>query len=417
MALRVDGRVVRRTAPRVAWELHYGPLPAGRRIAHRCRRPLCVRPDHLYLVRGRFAQEHVAGMPAPTLATPARRNGHFATGRLACGRTWWTRQRVLDGLRRFVEDTGQTPIASPRYARLARSRARSPRRRRYPSAYAILRHFPTLRSAWEAIGVPIADRRWATWSPAEDWYVREALGVLSTATVAADLGRGEAAVHAHAHRLGLHVTDVWGWPLQRVARAGMVGEYLLRGYVDRGELPVFKGAKNLYVDPGDLLVVQEIDWAHPPAVLAAAVRRSLRERLIHILRGRDWRAARPHRPRPARPPTGKVSHRLGARLPRPRTLVPGVHVRVVGVVPAMPQCQGREGRVERVYWSVHPRQHEPAPQWRALVVFAKHRRRRPGATIGYALPAAALQLIVGPVTAPVAVPVDTGSPDRGSRPT
>ncbi len=210
LAVRDGGRVVRRTAPRVSWELHYGPLPAGRRIAHRCRRPICVRPDHLYLVRGRLAREHVKGTPAPTLATPARRNGHFATGRLARGRTWWTRQRVLAGLRRFVEDTGQTPIASPRYARLARSRARSPRRRRYPSAYAILRHFPTLRAAWEAVGVTIADRRRAAWSPAEDWYVREALGVLSTATIAVDLGRGEAAVHAHAHLLGLHVTDVWG---------------------------------------------------------------------------------------------------------------------------------------------------------------------------------------------------------------
>jgi len=183
------------------------------------------------------------GTPAPTLATPARRNGHFATGRLARGRAWWTRQRVLAGLRRFVEDTGQTPIAGPRYARLARSRARSPRRRRYPSAYAILRHFPRLRAAWEAIGVPIANRRRAAWSDADDWYVREALGVLPNATIAADLGRGEAAVHARAHLLGLHVTDVWGWPLQRVARAGAVGEYLLRGYVDRGELPVFKGAK------------------------------------------------------------------------------------------------------------------------------------------------------------------------------
>src|SRR5579859_5855797 len=49
--VRQDGRVRRMTAAQVAWELHVGPIPAGRRVWRRCRRSACVRPDHLLLVR------------------------------------------------------------------------------------------------------------------------------------------------------------------------------------------------------------------------------------------------------------------------------------------------------------------------------------------------------------------------------
>jgi len=51
LPVREQGRVRRMTAAQVAWELHVGPIPAGRRVWRRCRRPACVRPDHLLLVR------------------------------------------------------------------------------------------------------------------------------------------------------------------------------------------------------------------------------------------------------------------------------------------------------------------------------------------------------------------------------
>lgn len=38
-----------RAAHRVAWELANGPIPDGMFILHRCDRPTCVRPDHLFL--------------------------------------------------------------------------------------------------------------------------------------------------------------------------------------------------------------------------------------------------------------------------------------------------------------------------------------------------------------------------------
>lgn len=33
----------------VSWEIHYGPVPAGRFVLHHCDNPPCSRPDHLWL--------------------------------------------------------------------------------------------------------------------------------------------------------------------------------------------------------------------------------------------------------------------------------------------------------------------------------------------------------------------------------
>ncbi len=36
-------------AHRVSWEIAYGAIPPGMHVLHRCDRPACVRPDHLFL--------------------------------------------------------------------------------------------------------------------------------------------------------------------------------------------------------------------------------------------------------------------------------------------------------------------------------------------------------------------------------
>ena len=224
--VREQGRVRRMTAAQVAWELHVGPIPAGRRVWRRCRRPACVRPDHLVLVRRgqpSLINDRATGAQTETPVRAAGR-GHSLSGRADGRRAWWTRERVLTGLVAFHAATGQAP----------------------------------------------------------------------TTSIAVTLRRGEAAVRTRARKLGLHVGLAHGWPLLRVARTAGISEYVLRDYVDRGEIPVFKGAKHVYLDPADLPAVKEIDCQHLPSELESAVLRSLRWRLVRILAGQDWRTMQPH---------------------------------------------------------------------------------------------------------------------------
>jgi hypothetical protein len=282
MPVRQDGRVQHLTAAHVAWQLHVGPIPPGRRLWRCCRRPACVRPDHLVLVR------RAQSSRTPPSEADAAPDLHRAT-RLDFRRTRWTRERVLAGLMTFHRATGQAPTTSRGWATLIQRVG--PRQPRVPTAYAVLRHFANFRAAWTAAGIRLADARWAPWTDDDDRYLKSHLGVQSTAALAIALGRGEDAVRARARKFGLRVGNARGWPIQRVARTAGVSERVLRAHIRRGELPAFKGAKHVYLDPADLTVVTEIDWQHPPAELEAAALHSLRQRLAMLLASRTRGAA------------------------------------------------------------------------------------------------------------------------------
>ena len=215
-------------------------------------------------------------------------------------------------------------------------------RRPYPSLYAVLRHFETFRQAWAAAGIEVG-RRQESWSELEDWYLREGAGLISRSELARDLHRTPDAVHRRLYDLGLHSYQRWGWTLHHVERVAQVPRHRLQTYLDRGDLPCLRGSKCVYVDPGDLIVVSEIDWQNPPPELEQAALQAWRERLVKVLAGQDWRVGRPFRAQPLR----RTDRRWGPRLiqpgPKPIDLTAGDRVEVIAPVPGRPYCLGRRG--------------------------------------------------------------------------
>lgn len=82
-------------------------------------------------------------------------------GRVKLKPSWWTKERVLLGLQRFHQEMGDAPTGRMAYGRLVRASegGRQGAHRRYPSEYAILRHWPSMGEAWRAAGIEVYGER------------------------------------------------------------------------------------------------------------------------------------------------------------------------------------------------------------------------------------------------------------------
>lgn len=198
---------------------------------------------------------------------------------------WWTRERVVAALARFYRQFGVAVTSQYEWETLTRGLPKGPGGL-YPSSGAIYTHFRSFRQAWDAVGVPV-DRLHEDWTETEDWYLREAAGIISRDEIARDLRRTPGAVHRRLYDLGLHSYKLHGWSLSRIGQVAGFPSWRLWKYVKRGLVRVRRGSKCCYVDPADLLVVREIDWQKPPPELEAAARHSLLGQLVAILRTKE----------------------------------------------------------------------------------------------------------------------------------
>lgn len=100
--LRVGSRLER--VHRLAWELTYGPIPAGLDVLHHCDNPPCRRPDHLFLGTAvENSQDMWNKGRHPIVSMAGSRNGN---SRL-------TEPQVIE-LRQLWADGGQTKMALAR---------------------------------------------------------------------------------------------------------------------------------------------------------------------------------------------------------------------------------------------------------------------------------------------------------------
>jgi hypothetical protein len=230
------------------------------------------------------------------------------------------------------------------------------------------------------------------WRPIEDWFIVESVGLLPRAEVVSIMeesgcGRTDAAIKRRLYDLGVNTYNRWGWTISRVERVLGVSGETIRKHLAHGLLPYYRSHKCIYIDPADLLVIEEYNWKkkrHPPE-LDKAVRASLMLRLCYALLGYDWRRYALHRARPehefyaAR--AAATKHRALPALPRPRpnkiqvghwvTINEWWRFRTPG-------ARERKGEVKAVYWSgrtVPATQKSPErrPCWMAKVELPKLR--------------------------------------------
>lgn len=290
------------------------------------------------------------------------------TGRSG-NRVWWTRERVLLGLERLYQDIGYCPTSTEDYQRHtqytgrdpAGRRSQAPHHQRYPSFYGVLKFFRTFREAWAAAGHDEVDRSWEEWTPMEDWFVLESVGILPRSEVAEILKRSGPAIKRRLYDLGdIRSYNRWGITLTHAAVLMKLSFSVLRKYFDLGIIPYFKGVKLYYLNPADLLKVEEFDWASDvDPELDQLVRRAVAQRICKMLKfGVEWRdheVYKFHKIKEryqGRIKNPRKSALLGHVPPPPNDLAVGDWVKTTGPVRSMIASIGtRLGRIDTIWYS------------------------------------------------------------------
>lgn len=157
-------------------------------------------------------------------------NYGFGHGRPAgeAGRTFWTEQRVLAGLRDFMaSNPGRLPNSDHEYSRLKKGHME------WPTAEKVLHFWGTMANAWAAAGAPKSryTRKWNEWTQAEDDYLLEHAGEQTLKVIARAMGRTWGACERRLYDLGagparnvsgymsiLQVAAHYNCPITRVQR-------------------------------------------------------------------------------------------------------------------------------------------------------------------------------------------------------
>jgi hypothetical protein len=308
--------------------------------------------------------------------------------------TWWTQERVLKGMRRFYEDFGYCPTDQGAYARHAQFTGIDPVtgkhsnlgwHQKYPSANTILRHFATLREAWEAAGFEVNHSN-LEWKPIEDWFIIESCGILPREEVAQMLKRSAPAVKRRLYDLGRFTAKTrWGITLSGAAHLLGVAEGIVRRYLDHGVIPFFRGYKLIYLNPADLTKIEEVNWndIHPDA--ESLIWKALVLRALKIIKYRDaWRDHEIYKFLPkeslykSRIKNRRVPVSLKAPLPeRPNDLAPGDWIKMAETNAL--GLAGRYGKVLAVHYSpqvCNRRDGSYRACWLARVEFPRLRRTK-----------------------------------------
>jgi hypothetical protein len=82
----------------------------------------------------------------------------------------------------------------------------------------------------------------------------------------------------------------WGITLTAAEQKLHLPASVIKKYLNYGIIPYFKGHKLYYLNPADLLKIEEVDWSQPiDPELDTLIRRSLAQRISKMIKfGRDW---------------------------------------------------------------------------------------------------------------------------------